>query len=66
MTKFNRIKFEAKRQGIIVERVAGEYPYEVWREDDHGSVGICRNLWEVEADIERFANPAPPVISNSR
>jgi len=56
MTRFKRIQFEAKRQGVVVERVGGSEPYEVYRADDHGSVGICRNLDEVRLDVETFAN----------
>ena len=66
MTRFRKIKLEAKRQGIVVERVGGKYPYEVYREDDHGSVGICKNLWEVEQDIQAFATPVPPRVCSSR
>jgi len=59
MTRFKRIQFEAKRQGVVVERVervGGSEPYEVYRADDHGSVGICRNLDEVRLDVDFFAN----------
>jgi len=66
MTRFRRIQLEAKRQGIIVEKVGGADPYEVYRDDDHGSVGICRTLDEVEQDIHAFANAPAPAISSSR
>jgi hypothetical protein len=56
MTRFKRICFEAKRQGIIVEKVGGSEPYEVYAEDDHSAIGLCRNLDEVELDVAAFAD----------
>ena len=54
MTQFDRIKHTASQNGIIVERVGGQYPYEVYRNDDHSSVALCKTLREVEQDIETF------------
>jgi len=59
MTKFERIRYEAKKRGIIVERVGGTLPYEVYHKEDHGSVGLCRNLEEVKLDVENFAQNEP-------
>ena len=55
MTRFQKIVAEAKKRGVIVEKVGGSDPYEVYREDDHSMVGICKNLWEVESEVESFA-----------
>lgn len=54
MTQFEKIQTTAKSKGIIVERVGGSEPYEVYREDDHGSVGICVNLTEVRQEVAAF------------
>jgi len=66
MTRLRRIQFTAKRQGIIVEKVGGKYPYEVYREDDHASVGLCKTLNEVEQDVYAFATLPQLTVTNSR
>ena len=55
MTKFEKIQANAKQQGIVVERVGGAEPYEVYSEKEHGHVCCCTNLNEVGQAISEVS-----------
>lgn len=51
MTRFKRLQLHAEQHNVILEKVDGSDPYEMYNNDDHGTVAICRTLDEVEDEM---------------